>query len=167
MVLWLIGISGAGKSTLANMLKEYYQRQQKYVYVIDGDIVRDFYDNDLGYSVADRRANIKRILFAAYVLTLNNIDVIVANISPFEDLRQFARKKIPGYIQIYLCKDLRTSIAADVKGIYREHFDKTEIVGKEIPFDIPQNSDLTIDVNGMSPDETMMKILNFLREKTL
>ena len=92
MVVWLIGISGAGKSTLGVKLKRYYESNNVKTFLLDGDIVRDFYDNDLGYSREDRIANIKRIMLSAYVLEQNGIVPIVCNISPFEHLRCFCRK---------------------------------------------------------------------------
>ena len=58
MVIWLIGISGAGKTTLGNMLQEYLKERNKKSFVIDGNIVRDFFENDLGYSREDRMANL-------------------------------------------------------------------------------------------------------------
>ena len=91
MVIWLLGISGAGKSTLGKRLKKHFDAKGIHSFILDGDVVRTFFDNDLSYSVADRRQNIKRILLAAYVLEQNGVIPIVCNISPFEDLRQFAR----------------------------------------------------------------------------
>ena len=46
MVIWLIGISGAGKTTLGNKLKEYLDSKNRESYVIDGNLIRDFFDND-------------------------------------------------------------------------------------------------------------------------
>ena len=62
MVIWLLGISGAGKSTLGKRLKKHYDTKGIHSFILDGDVVRTFFDNDLSYSVADRRQNIKRIL---------------------------------------------------------------------------------------------------------
>ena len=132
---------------------------------MDGDVVRGFYDDDLGYSAEDRRANIKRILLAAYVLDANGVDVAVANISPFEELRRFARRKISGYVQIYLRKDLQASIEADVKGIYEAHLEQTDIVGKEVPFEEPEDSDLVLDVDKLTPEESLEEVLDFLRKR--
>lgn len=165
MVIWLIGISGAGKSTLAGMLKNHYETLGRAVYVLDGDMVRGFYDGDLGYGADDRRANIKRIMLAAHVLDECGITAIVANISPFDDLRLFARKKIKNYNQIYLKKDLAKSMAADVKGVYRDNLAKTELIGREIPFDEPTQNDIVIEVDRLSEEESLEMILAYIKGK--
>lgn len=106
MVIWLLGISGSGKSTLGKELKNYFDNNNINSYIIDGDIIRNFYENDLGYTKEDREANIKRILLSAYILEQNNIIPIVCNISPFEQLRDFARRKFDNYFEIYLKRDI-------------------------------------------------------------
>ena len=77
MILWLIGISGAGKTTLGRKLEKHFERLGKKCYLLDGDDVRDFFDRDLGYSDADREANIKRIILGAYILDKNDIIGII------------------------------------------------------------------------------------------
>ena len=47
MIVWLIGISGAGKTTLGGRLEEYLKSRNKKCYLIDGDVIRKFFDNDL------------------------------------------------------------------------------------------------------------------------
>ena len=67
MVIWFIGISGSGKTTLGNKLRYYLIKFIK-SFIIDGDFVRDFFDNDIGFPKEDRISNIKRIIFSAFVL---------------------------------------------------------------------------------------------------
>ena len=165
MVLWLLGISGAGKSTLGNKLKEYCDQSKKPAWIIDGDMIRDFFDNDLGFEREDRVQNIKRILLAAHVLSENGTIAIVCNISPFENLRQFARKKIKNYNQIYLKKNLETSRRNDVKEVYKNHIGKTPVVGVDLQFDEPQNNDLVLDVENETVEESFQKIKSHLRQK--
>lgn len=165
MVLWLIGISGAGKTTLAEMLKRYYTGKGTPVYILDGDIVRSFYENDLGYTKEDRQANIKRIMLAAHVLDENNIVTIVANISPFERLRQFARRKIKNYNQIYLHKNLSVSVADDVKSMYKNNLQKSAVVGIDMPFEEPMSNELVIEVDQMTKEESFSRIIQFVYEK--
>lgn len=165
MIIWLIGISGAGKTTIGRRLEEHFKGLKKRCYLLDGDEVRDFFDRDLGYSDADREANIKRILLGAYLLDKNDIIGIICNISPLEHLRRFARKKIAGYNEIYLKKSVQVSIKKDVKGMYRDNMGKTEIVGINTIFDEPESPDLVLDTDRMTIDETYQAVLSYIADK--
>lgn len=165
MVIWLIGLSGSGKTTLGTRLKDYCDKSKKKTYLIDGDSVRAFFKNDLGYSREDRMENIKRIILAAYVLSRNDIIVIVCNIAPFEELRRFSRERIPGYNEIYLKKDVGVCVKADVKKMYRENMGVTEIAGLDVAFDEPLHSDLVVDVENETVDESLGKIIGYFNKK--
>ena len=165
MVVWLIGISGAGKTTLGNKLNNYYLSKGIASFVLDGDLVRNFFDNDLGYSKDERIANIMRIMLAANVLEQNNIIPIVCNISPFEKLRNFARLKFKDYNEVFLKKDITIAKNFDKKGIYKRNINKTEIVGLEIEFEEPQKSNLILNVDKETELESFNKLLNYLKDK--
>ncbi|WP_044837559.1 adenylyl-sulfate kinase [Thalassomonas viridans] len=164
MVIWLLGVSGAGKSTLGNRLKSYCDAQGIKSFLLDGDLVRDFYDNDLGYSPPDRRHNIKRIMLAARVLEQNGIIPIVCNISPFEDLRRFARQKFDNYQQVYLRKDIRHARTNDVKNIYKDHMNKTPLVGVDMTFEPPLSNELVLDVDKESVDDSFARLKSLLQK---
>ena len=123
------------------------------------------FDRDLGYSDADREANIKRIILGAYLLDRNDIIGIICNIGPLEKLRQLARKKIAGYNEIYLKKDLQISMKNDVKGVYQQNMGKTQLVGIDVTFDEPQTPDLVLEVDKMPEEETYMAVLKYIVEK--
>ena len=163
MVIWFIGISGAGKTTLGNMLNKYFKRNNINSFVIDGDLVRDFYNNDLGYSKKDRISNIKRILLAAYILEKNNIIPIVCNISPFEELRSFARIKFQSYFEVFLNKSIKEAINDDVRNIYKSNLNQSKLVGIDLEFEKPLNPSLIINVDNETVDESFDKILNHLK----
>lgn len=165
MIIWLIGISGAGKTTLGRMLEKYYNKKGKKTYLLDGDEVRDLFDNDLGYSNEDREANIKRIILGAYLLDRNDITGIICNISPFEKLRRLARSKIKGYNEIYLKKDIGISMKNDVKGVYKDNSGRTELIGIDIGFDEPENSDMIIEVDKMTEEESFKLIIDYINNK--
>lgn len=165
MIVWLIGISGAGKTTIGKRLEKHFKEIGEKCYLLDGDEVRDLFDRDLGYSNADREANIKRIILGAYLLDKNDIVGIICNISPLEHLRQLARKKITGYNEIYLKKDLQVSIKNDVKGMYQKNMGKTEIIGLDTAFDEPETPDLVLEVDNMTVEETYHAVLGYIEEK--
>lgn len=165
MIIWLIGISGAGKTTIGRKLETYFNELGKKNYLLDGDEVRDLFNRDLGYSDADREANIKRIILGAYLLDRNDIIGIVCNIGPLEHLRQLAREKIAGYNEIYLKKSLQSSMQNDVKGVYRDNVGKTQIVGIDATFDEPLNPDLVLEVDNMTEEETFQAVVDYIVNK--
>mgnify|MGYP003307720150 CR=1 FL=1 len=61
MVIWLIGLSGAGKTTLAEKVVNESNMTGSKTILIDGDIIRKIFNNDLGYSLDDRLKNAQRI----------------------------------------------------------------------------------------------------------
>ncbi len=61
VVLWFTGLSGSGKSTLAHSLEAKIHQLGGATFVLDGDNVRYGLSADLGFSVADRTENIRRI----------------------------------------------------------------------------------------------------------
>ena len=165
MILWLMGISGAGKTTIGRKLERHFNDHSVKNYLLDGDEVRDLFDRDLGYSDADREANVKRIILGAYLLDRNDVVGIICNISPLERLRVLARKKIAGYNEIYLKKDLHISMENDVKGVYRENAGKTQLVGTDAAFDEPQYPDLILEVDKMTEEETFQAVLDYVAQK--
>lgn len=162
MIIWLIGISGAGKTTIGRMLEKHLNQIGVRNYLLDGDEVRDLFDRDLGYSDADREANIKRIILGAYLLDRNDIVGIICNIGPKEHLRSLARRKIAGYNEIYLKKDIRISMKNDVKGVYQKNLGKTDIIGIDTSFDEPVQPDLVLEVDRMTAEESFQAVLDFI-----
>jgi len=69
-VIWLTGRSGAGKTTLANLLDQALHAASYHTYVLDGDNVRNGLSRDLGFSVADRNENIRRVAEVASLMPM-------------------------------------------------------------------------------------------------
>jgi len=59
-VLWFTGLSGSGKSTIAEALERQLYNQGHFVKVLDGDNIRSGINKNLGFSIEDRKENIRR-----------------------------------------------------------------------------------------------------------
>jgi adenylylsulfate kinase len=167
-VIWLTGISGSGKSTLAFRLHAILGGERS-VALLDGDVVRSFFEGDLGYSRQERIANVKRIAFAAKMLSDYGVTVIVANIAPYYEVRDFIRRKLSNYIEIYLDASLRRVMERDAKGLYggKEERQTQNVIGVDDNYDQPRNPDLVINTDLTSIDDSIARICELLRKRGL
>jgi len=79
-------------------------------------------------------------------------------------LRDFCRKKLIDYVEIFLKKDIQIAKENDIKKIYKTNISKTPIVGIDINFQEPKHSNLTIHTDKTSIEKSFQKIINFLEE---
>lgn len=164
----LTGLSGSGKTTLGSMLVHHLNKYGiRHAYLLDGDSSRNFFDNDLSYSSDDRDAMTKRMAYASYVLIENNIDVVMANIARKKDIREFVKKKIPEYIEIFLDVDIGVLIEKDVKGVYQNNLchKNPMVVGVDIPYEKPDTPDVVVYPYRESPEESLQRVTNYLIER--
>ena len=168
-VIWLTGISGAGKTTVGLRLKDELEKKYGHIEFIDGDSVREFFENDLGYTRKERILNVKRIAYAAMLVANNGTHVVVANIAPYYEVRDFIRMRIFKYIQIYLEISAEEAMKRDVKGLYKRYKDGNlkSLIGVDDDYDIPRKPDLVINTASEDVDVTLGRVTNFLKGKGL
>jgi adenylylsulfate kinase len=158
IVVWLTGLSGSGKTTLANGLEERLLSMNKFVYVLDGDIVRNGINSDLGFSDADRNENIRRVAEIAAILQGASVITIVAFISPFIKMREFARNRAgnENFIEVYVKASLETCIKRDPKGLYKKAVSNQilHFTGITSAYEEPVNPELIIDTEKLSVEES-------------
>jgi len=146
MVIWLLGLSGSGKSHLSKKLQEFYKKKGKNFLIVDGDLIRKIFKNDLGYSLKDREKNASRISNLVFFLSQNRINVIVPVLSIFPKWLKWNRKMIKNYYEVFIDVDIKKLIKRNNKKIYKKSKNKLNknVVGLDIKFPYPKNIDLKI-----------------------
>ena len=104
MVIWLIGLSGAGKTTLANKVVADANNKNLNTVLIDGDVVREIFGNDLDYSLEGRLLNANRICQLGKFLDDQGINVVCAILSIFPENRDWNRRNLNNYYEEFNTK---------------------------------------------------------------
>jgi adenylylsulfate kinase len=146
MVVWLIGLSGTGKTTLAQEVVANANIKSNNTVLLDGDVIREIFGNDLGYSMEDRLLNAQRICQLGKFLDNQGMNVVCAILSIFPETREWNRKYIENYYEVYIETPIEILIDRDSKGIYEKYRrgEISEVVGMDIEFPVPDKADLVI-----------------------
>jgi len=120
--IWFYGISGSGKTQASLYLKKYIENS----IILDGDEIRKKISFDLGYSIRDRKIQIRRIFGIMSLLLKNKIFPIVSTVYLDQQMnKKLISKKI---LTIQLFRNLE--LIKNRKSIYSK---KTRnVVGKDI-----------------------------------
>lgn len=165
--IWLTGLSGAGKSTLAKCLAQQLEEYGYAVEVLDGDVVRTNLSKGLGFSKQDRDVNGKRIAYVCKLLTRNGVVCIAAAISPYRETREWARREIGRFVEIYVKCPLEVCRQRDVKGLYRlvDAGQKKEFTGVDDPYEEPEHAELVVETDKELPGACVQRIFKLLEKR--
>ncbi|MBI2575873.1 adenylyl-sulfate kinase [Candidatus Woesearchaeota archaeon] len=164
--IWFTGLSGSGKSTLAAMLAEEMRKRKLPVVLLDGDEVRKTLSRDLGYTKEERDTHITRVADVAHLITGNNVYAIACVIAPTKKIREYARAQIKNFVEVYCECPLEKCEERDVKGHYKSARKGVikDFVGISVPYEKPDNPEITIPTADMSPEESLHHLLNSLED---
>ena len=164
--LWLTGLSGSGKSTIAQHLERKLFNEGFIVQVLDGDNIRSGINKNLGFSIEDRKENIRRIAEIAKLFLNSGIITINSFISPTQAIRNFAKSIIgkDDFLEIYINAPLEICEKRDIKGLYQKARDGKikGFTGIDSPYEAPENPALEIKSDELSVEESVNKIFDFL-----
>ena len=159
--IWIIGPSAAGRTTISKIIYDKIKNSSESLVLIDGDKIRNLYENNLGYDPVSRSKNTYRYINLVKWLLDFKISSIVAVISPFEKDRKACRKEIINYREIYLSCSIEERIKRDTKKLYIPAIEgkKKHVVDVDIPFDNPKKSDMIIDTENQKPELSSNEII--------
>jgi adenylyl-sulfate kinase len=158
--LWFTGMSGAGKSTISRLVELKLRQFGARVEVLDGDVVRTHLSKGLGFSKEDRDENVRRIGFVCELLTRNGVIAVAAAISPYREVRDEVRARIPNFVEVYVECPVEVLAGRDVKGLYRRAMagEIAQFTGVSDPYEPPLSAEVVVNSSRESPEESVEKI---------
>ncbi len=167
--IWFTGLSGAGKSTLSRRTYLELRRRGLKAELLDGDIIRTNFSQELGFTKRERDINVKRIGFLSWLLNKHGIISVVAAIAPYEETRRLNRQLIEHYIEVFCHCPLEVVEKRDPKGLYARarRGEIPHFTGVSDPYEPPRAPEITCHTHQETVEESFSKIISYLERKGL
>ena len=148
--VWFTGLSGSGKSSVAVLVEQILLEHGNPAYILDGDNLRHGLNADLGFSMADRAENLRRLAHVATLMADAGLTVLVPAISPLSEHREAARAVHANagieFFEVFVDTPLEDCERRDPKGLYAKarRGEITHFTGIDSPYQRPKDPDLRL-----------------------
>jgi sulfate adenylyltransferase len=164
--IWFTGLSNSGKSTTAAILTTLLQEKGRQVTLLDGDVVRTHFSDQLGFTKEDRDTNVRRMGYVASEIVRHGGVALCAAASPYRSTRAEIRSMIGGehYVEVFVDTPIEVCEARDTKGLYARarRGEIRGFTGVDAPYERPQHPEITLDTVNYPAEENARGILYFL-----
>jgi len=164
--IWLTGLPASGKTTLAVALRDRLPPEGGTAQVLDGDLLRDGINADLGFSRDDRRENVRRVSEVARLFVEAGFVVVAAVVSPHEEGRAQARRVheaagLP-FLEVWVATSLAECERRDPKGLYARgrRGEISDVTGLDDPYEPPSSPDLVVRPGQQTIAECVEEVLS-------
>ncbi len=172
LVVFFTGLSGSGKSTVAKALADrLLEDGRRSLTLLDGDEVRRVLSAGLGFSAADRDANIARIGYVATEVARHGGTAICAPIAPFAAVRAQVREMVHraggDLVLVHVATPLAECERRDRKGLYAKarRGEIPEFTGISSPYEAPTDADLVVDTTEIPIEDGVARVWGLLQER--
>ncbi|MEN8805011.1 MAG: adenylyl-sulfate kinase [Wenyingzhuangia sp.] len=162
------GFSASGKTSLANGVEHLLFKHNIKTCVLDGDNIRKKINKDLGFTLADREENMRRVGEICHLFNNSGTVVLASFIAPTEKCRQLIKKAVMPYffMEVFVNTNLETCQKRDPKQLYKKAKAKQikNFTGITASYEVPKKADITIP-ESMPHEEAVRSIANQIIQK--
>ena len=163
-VIWIMGPTSSGKTTTAQKLMNELANRCIPSIHYDGDEVREFFGDKLGFTTEDRLRVVKTIVHLTNKAIDAGLNVVVSALTANDDARVFIRENIMDLKIVYLDCSIDTCIKRDPKGLYQDALQGKidTLSGINTKYEPINDPDIVIESEGTTPEENTNIILDTL-----
>jgi adenylylsulfate kinase len=159
---FIIGYSGVGKTTVANLVVDYLKNRGHNTLLFDGDKMSKYciLNKYNGHDITSRLKRAKQLTNVVNWVSDQKVTPIVAVIGQPKEARSYWRSNIDNYYEIYLRAPIEECMKRDNKSIYDNK--KENVVGIDIAFDEPIESDIILNTVNKTPNDLLIEIIKII-----
>ena len=166
-LVWFTGLSGSGKTTLARAVERELHGLGVHTYRLDGDVVREGLNADLGFAPADRRENVRRFCEVGRLMVDAGLIVLVAVIAPYASDRATSRARFGDgdFFEVWVDTTIDVCEQRDPKGLYKRARagELPNFTGVSAPYEIPEAPELRA-IGAGDLEEQAARVIQMLRD---
>lgn len=174
--VWIFGLPGSGKSTIAHELHAMLKERGINAQILSTDILRKVVTPKPTYSEEEREIVYGVLVFIARLLNDNGVNVIIDATANRNAYREKGRKEIKNILFAYVKCPLevcmqREATRQETYGAPRRIYEKgltgesKTVPGLGVPFEEPENPDVVVESDKLSPRECALRILDALMKR--
>ena len=143
-VYWITGLSGAGKTSIGKLFFKKIKQEEPNTIFLDGDELRLILNVEPSFSMESRLALSYMYSKLCNLFANQKLNVVIATISMFEEIRAWNKKNILNYNEVYIKVPMNILIKRDQKSLYSKAIkgETNNVIGIDIQFHEPMNPDL-------------------------
>ena len=157
ILFWVTGLSGSGKTIIAKKIKKDISKYYGPTLIVSGDDLRKIFKFNK-YTASERKVLGEYYCHYAKFITNQKVNLIFAVVAMRDSTRNWNKKNIDNYLEIYIKTNIKTIIKANKKKIYHKK-NSGDIVGINIKPELPKKSDIIINNNFKKSTDILSKEL--------
>jgi len=157
--VWITGIPASGKTSITRELMKKLEAQKVHTVVLESDEMRTILTPEPTYSPEERDWFYKALASIGAVIVRSGVNVIFDATANKRAYRDYARSRIPKFIEAYVQCPLEVSMKRDPKGLYKSAAagETSYVPGIQTPYEAPRGPEVTL--NGQALPEASADIL--------
>ncbi len=170
--IWLTGLPGSGKTAIAQKVRSILAEGGINVKVLELDEIRKFITPKPSYSEEERDIVYSSLVYMAKLLVESGKPVIIDATANRRKYRERARKEIDNFAEVFIKCTLDTCMERERRrkaeyapsGIYKRAKEEGATVpGVNVPYEKPENPEVTVDSEKMSVEECAEEVVAFIK----
>jgi len=174
--VWVTGLPGSGKSVVSGALVKLLGEREVRVQLLSSDALRGVVTPRPCYSLGERDVVYGTLVYVAWLLTENGVNVVIDGTGNLRRYRDDARKRIGRFAEVFLVCPLDVCMEREARRgeafsaprrIYARALEgrASNVPGVGQPYEEPLAPELVLDTVKLSPEECAEKILGLIDER--